>query len=491
MLERITSGADKVIFTKVEQHPHRPTRTSWPPGTSSCTARWPSPRSQPGNRRGIPPPARGELSHRGRGAEGLRAGASTCPASRCASTGCGARSTISAGRCSRCSAPTAASGRRRRATCCAGASCRSAKASCTSRRRCRRSTAAPSCSSSSTSRRSIARRSAGCGKPSVSRSRPASPSRSLATLYAGRLEQRLERQRARDVETARDLQRLSSQLLTAQEEERRSIARELHDEVGQVLTAIKVELAVAQRSVEAAGVNVDALHDARKITDGALHTVRDLSRLLHPVDARRPRPAGDDRLVPEGVRPAPRHPHRAAAGRRARSGSPPETEAGDLPHRPGSADQRRQARAGHDLPRLPAAADPHRPGHDRRRRRSGSDPEEVSAAGRVARHRPGRHPRARRTAARRAAARKRPGQGHAAHGRGAGARARRWRRSLAKLRIILGDDHTIVRHGLRKILEERRGLGSRRRSGQRPRRGQEGARARARTSPCSTSACRC
>ena len=104
----------------------------------------------------------------------------------------------------------------------------------------------------------------------------------LATLYAGRLEQRLERQRARDVETARDLQRLSSQLLTAQEEERRSIARELHDEVGQVLTAIKVELAVAQRSVEVAGVKVDALTDARRITDGALHTVRDLSRLLHP-----------------------------------------------------------------------------------------------------------------------------------------------------------------------------------------------------------------
>ena len=104
----------------------------------------------------------------------------------------------------------------------------------------------------------------------------------VATLYAGRLEQRLQRQRARDVDTARDLQRLSSQLLPAQEEERRNIARELHDEVGQVLTAIKVELAVAQRSVEAAGVNVDALNDARRITEGALHTVRDLSRLLHP-----------------------------------------------------------------------------------------------------------------------------------------------------------------------------------------------------------------
>jgi signal transduction histidine kinase len=104
----------------------------------------------------------------------------------------------------------------------------------------------------------------------------------LATLYASRLEQRLQRQRLRDAETTRDLQRLSSQLLTAQEEERRSIARELHDEVGQVLTAIKVELAIAERAVDAAGGDIAALRNARGIADGALHTVRDLSRLLHP-----------------------------------------------------------------------------------------------------------------------------------------------------------------------------------------------------------------
>jgi signal transduction histidine kinase len=104
----------------------------------------------------------------------------------------------------------------------------------------------------------------------------------LATLYAGRLETRIEEQRKKDVETARDLQRLSSQLLTAQEEERRTIARELHDEVGQVLTAIKVELAIAQRSIEASGGQADALAGVRSITDGALHTVRDLSHLLHP-----------------------------------------------------------------------------------------------------------------------------------------------------------------------------------------------------------------
>src|SRR5688500_3481930 len=104
----------------------------------------------------------------------------------------------------------------------------------------------------------------------------------LAMIYAGRLEARLRRQRLKDVDTARDLQRLSSQLLTAQEEERRCIARELHDEVGQVLTAIKVELSIAQRAVEAAGAPPNLLQDARTITDGALTTVRDLSHLLHP-----------------------------------------------------------------------------------------------------------------------------------------------------------------------------------------------------------------
>jgi signal transduction histidine kinase len=104
----------------------------------------------------------------------------------------------------------------------------------------------------------------------------------LATRHASALEDRLRHQMAKDEESTRALQRLSSQLINAQEEERRSIARELHDEVGQVLTAIKVELAVAQRAIEADGGDAQVLHDARSIADGALHTVRDLSHLLHP-----------------------------------------------------------------------------------------------------------------------------------------------------------------------------------------------------------------
>lgn len=104
----------------------------------------------------------------------------------------------------------------------------------------------------------------------------------IAAIYAGRLEDRIRRQSERDVQNARDLQRLSAQLIRAQEEERRTIARELHDEVGQVLTALKVELAVAERGVAAAGGPAHSLEGVRSMTDGAIHTVRDLSRLLHP-----------------------------------------------------------------------------------------------------------------------------------------------------------------------------------------------------------------
>ena len=104
----------------------------------------------------------------------------------------------------------------------------------------------------------------------------------LAVLYVGRLERRIQRQRVREADNTRDLQRLSSQLLTAQEEERRTIARELHDEVGQALTALKVELTVAERALTASGAPSKLLDDARAIADGALHSVRDLSHLLHP-----------------------------------------------------------------------------------------------------------------------------------------------------------------------------------------------------------------
>jgi signal transduction histidine kinase len=103
----------------------------------------------------------------------------------------------------------------------------------------------------------------------------------LAVLYAGRLEQRLRRQMATDEALTQDLQELSAKLVTAQEQERRHIARELHDEIGQALTAVKMELAYAGRSIDGGSASSQALQTAKTITDSALRQVRDLSYLLH------------------------------------------------------------------------------------------------------------------------------------------------------------------------------------------------------------------
>jgi signal transduction histidine kinase len=104
----------------------------------------------------------------------------------------------------------------------------------------------------------------------------------LSSVYAGRLEARLRVQMDRDARMSRELQEMAAKVLNAQEEERRTIARELHDEVGQVLTAIKVELEVAQHTIEAEGGSAAPLTEVQTITGGALQTVRNLSQLLHP-----------------------------------------------------------------------------------------------------------------------------------------------------------------------------------------------------------------
>jgi signal transduction histidine kinase len=104
----------------------------------------------------------------------------------------------------------------------------------------------------------------------------------LTSAYAGRLEARLRAQLERDARISSELQQTAAKVLNAQEEERRTIARELHDEVGQALTAIRVELDVAEKAIMTSGGPAAALTEAQSITDGALQTVRNLTQLLHP-----------------------------------------------------------------------------------------------------------------------------------------------------------------------------------------------------------------
>jgi signal transduction histidine kinase len=104
----------------------------------------------------------------------------------------------------------------------------------------------------------------------------------LAVRHTTRLERHLTGQRAREERIALDLQRLGAQLVHAQEEERSRIARELHDAVGQALSAVKVELLVAQRKLAPTPFGAHFLSDAQANADSALRSVRDLSHLLHP-----------------------------------------------------------------------------------------------------------------------------------------------------------------------------------------------------------------
>ncbi|MBK5351345.1 PAS domain S-box protein [Pseudomonas sp. TH41] len=86
----------------------------------------------------------------------------------------------------------------------------------------------------------------------------------------------------RDLETANGrLQRLSGQIIEVQESERRHLSRELHDDIGQLLTCIKISASGIQRHLEGEIEQRQAV--LVRIADEALGKVRDLSRMLRPV----------------------------------------------------------------------------------------------------------------------------------------------------------------------------------------------------------------
>jgi signal transduction histidine kinase len=78
------------------------------------------------------------------------------------------------------------------------------------------------------------------------------------------------------------LQNLSQQLLRVQDEERRKVARDLHDSTGQTLTALKISVALLQRKMENDKQACDELSGIARLADEALQEIRTTSYLLHP-----------------------------------------------------------------------------------------------------------------------------------------------------------------------------------------------------------------
>ena len=111
----------------------------------------------------------------------------------------------------------------------------------------------------------------------------ASLNQSLAAQVAARTRElqqevgvRREAERRAEDNAAR-LQALSKRLLGVQEAERRRLAQELHDQIGQLLTGLRFQLEAARESAPSA-----PLHEALNVTAELLRSVRELTLQLRP-----------------------------------------------------------------------------------------------------------------------------------------------------------------------------------------------------------------
>jgi signal transduction histidine kinase len=105
----------------------------------------------------------------------------------------------------------------------------------------------------------------------------------VAVIRLRVLERRSETQREIAEDAERLMRHLSQQLVATQEDERKKLSRELHDHVGQLLTALRMELGRIDR-LRAPGdkATTGAVAECRQLVDNLVRVVRDLALGLRP-----------------------------------------------------------------------------------------------------------------------------------------------------------------------------------------------------------------
>ena len=103
----------------------------------------------------------------------------------------------------------------------------------------------------------------------------------FSTAYMARLDAVSEAERERAEKAEQELRRLSNQLVRVQEEERKTISRELHDEVGQILTGLRMELGALSPNDVDEGFR-QRLESIKRLVEEALRSVRNLALLVRP-----------------------------------------------------------------------------------------------------------------------------------------------------------------------------------------------------------------
>ncbi len=102
-------------------------------------------------------------------------------------------------------------------------------------------------------------------------------------LRISRLERHAAEHQRRTEQAERELRRLSQQLVHAQEAERKSLSRELHDQVGQMLTALRMEAGNLEDARRAPDPQfTEKLREIKVLAEQALSAVRNLAMGIRP-----------------------------------------------------------------------------------------------------------------------------------------------------------------------------------------------------------------
>jgi len=97
-----------------------------------------------------------------------------------------------------------------------------------------------------------------------------------------KLEDRVRERTAQLDAANRSLRDLSARLLQMQDEERRRIARELHDSVGQLLVGLSLNMSTVRAEIERLTKAAAVLNDSESLIQEMSKEVRTISHLLHP-----------------------------------------------------------------------------------------------------------------------------------------------------------------------------------------------------------------
>lgn len=101
-------------------------------------------------------------------------------------------------------------------------------------------------------------------------------------IYVGRLEKSVQEKYEESLRARRELKELSKRLVESEERERRAISRELHDEVGQSLNALLLDVENLTEASSEEGAFRQGLQKIKTLAENCVNEVRNMALLLRP-----------------------------------------------------------------------------------------------------------------------------------------------------------------------------------------------------------------